>query len=79
MHPIKTMIFQNSMNEKLLIQAPWAKFNRNVFCKKAAETPVIEGIRLIFEHQTNWFSGMTDHQIEIILSEVPSNYSIIKK
>jgi len=72
--PIKTFIFQNNMSEKLLVQAPWAKFNRNVFIKKALENVTNDGIRLIFEHEKNWYAGITEDHIEAVFSEVYYNF-----
>ena len=68
--PIKTFILQNNMNEKLLLQAPWATFNRNVFCKKTLECNTNDGIRLIFEHEKDWNRGITDDMLELVLGDV---------
>ena len=60
------------MMEKLIIQAPWAKFYRNIFYKKNLDEldNEDEAIRLIFEHEINWYDGMTDSQFKIIFPEV---------
>lgn len=68
--PLKKFIFQNSISEKLLNQAPWASYNRNIYQKKTLESLIEDGFQLIFEQENNWFSGINDNQIELVISEV---------
>ena len=57
------------MSEKLLLQAPWAKFNRSVFWKKALDNTVNDGIRLILEHDKDWNRGISEENFEAVLCE----------
>lgn len=70
------------MSVKLLKQAPWGEFFKNTFFNH--QTPKKNGVlKLQYEHENNWHSGLKDSQIKEILKKVyflyKINFSIVFK